>query len=244
MDKACFEKIEAHMLAMMQDSAHDRQHVYRVLYAALLIAQEEGKAAPMDSDVLATACLLHDIGRQRQYEDPSLCHAREGAQMAGAFLAQLRWPAEKVAHVQACIASHRYRKGSPPQSLEAKILYDADKLDAAGALGIARTLLYQGHEDEPLYTMAATGQVLDGTEEKPPSFFHEYCFKLQRVYDKMLTDTGRAMAAQRRDTAEQFYRAMLAEAVGLHARGGAVLAGLLEKQTRESSDIMQYIREF
>ena len=67
---------ESYMLSCMQDSAHDREHVYRVLYGAL----ELGKDEPgVDWDVLVCACLLHDIGRQEQFRDASLDHASVGA---------------------------------------------------------------------------------------------------------------------------------------------------------------------
>lgn len=60
---------------------------------------------------------------------------------------------EKYAQeVKDCILTHRFRKNSPPQSLEAKILFDADKLDATGAMGIARTLIYKGTVSEPIYS--------------------------------------------------------------------------------------------
>ncbi len=71
-----YRLIEAYMLSCMRDSAHDREHIYRVLYAALDIASFE---EPVDSDVLIAACLLHDIGRREQFENPALCHAAVGA---------------------------------------------------------------------------------------------------------------------------------------------------------------------
>lgn len=83
--------------------------------------------------------LLHDIGRKEQFENPELCHAIAGS--------------EKVKH---CIKTHRYRKNNLPESLEAKILFDADKLDVTGAMGIARTLIYKGIVSEPIYCRGKT----------------------------------------------------------------------------------------
>lgn len=71
-----FKLIEKYMLRCMSDSAHDREHVYRVLFTALEIAEYENS---VDYDVLITACLLHDIGRREQFENPAVCHAEVGA---------------------------------------------------------------------------------------------------------------------------------------------------------------------
>lgn len=71
------------MLACMADSAHDSQHIYRVLFTALDIAQHE---KDVNFDVLISACLLHDIGRKEQSENPKLCHAEVGAEKARKFL--------------------------------------------------------------------------------------------------------------------------------------------------------------
>ena len=83
MKQAIFDQLEGYMLQCMRDSAHDKEHVYRVLYLALDIAEHEPHA---DSDVLIAACLLHDIGRQAQYDDPTVCHAVHGAEMAETYL--------------------------------------------------------------------------------------------------------------------------------------------------------------
>ncbi len=83
MDRKCYGKLESYMQRCMQDSAHDQEHVYRVLYQALDIAGFEKDA---DLEVLVAACLLHDIGRKEQFETPGLCHARVGSQKAYAFL--------------------------------------------------------------------------------------------------------------------------------------------------------------
>ena len=122
----------------MKDSAHDKEHVYRVLYTALAIAKKEGKA---DVDVLIASCLLHDIGRQEQFADPKICHARAGAKKAYDFLKENGFSDEFSKKVSQCILTHRYRRSNLPESLEAKILFDADKIDVAGAVGIARTLV-------------------------------------------------------------------------------------------------------
>lgn len=208
MKQAIFEQLEAYMLQCMQDSAHDKEHVYRVLYLALDIAAQEPEA---NSDVLIAACLLHDIGRQAQYEDPTVCHAAHGAKMAATYLTEHGFDAAFVRHVSDCIRSHRFRKHAPPESLEAKILFDADKLDATGAMGIARTLLYNGKMDEPLYSLSEDGSLSEGRNDLTPSFFQEYHYKLAKLYDRFYTQRGRELAAKRRSHAESFFADLFSE---------------------------------
>ena len=226
MDQSAYRTYEAFMLTHMQDSAHDPQHIYRVLYTALDIAREEDA----DRDVLIAACLLHDIGRARQSKDPSLCHALEGGRMAYAYLLGQGWPEDRAAHVRSCIASHRYRADQPPESIEAKVLFDADKLDAAGALGIARTILYNGQHDEPLYTLDPHGRVSESPSPDAPSFVQEYQFKLKRVYDTFFTRRGREIAQQRQRTAEAYYHDLLAEVAAAYEGGAACLESALTEK--------------
>lgn len=200
--------IEGYMLSCMKDSAHDREHVYRVLYNALEIAAEEAEA---DYDVLIAACLLHDIGRAEQLRDPSLCHAQVGAEKAYRFLTEKGFGEVFAKRVSDCILTHRFRNNRPPQSFEAKILFDADKLDAAGAVGIARTLVYKGTVGEPLYTLRPDGTISDGSADEQPSFFHEYKRKLEKVYDGFYTQKGARLAEQRRAAAEAFCSSLYKE---------------------------------
>ena len=153
-----YRLIEAYMLSCMRDSAHDREHIYRVLYAALDIASFE---EPVDSDVLIAACLLHDIGRREQFENPALCHAAVGAEKALAFLVQNGFPPTFAEKVASCIERHRFRSDRPPVTPEEKILFDADKLDVTGAIGLARTICYKGQAGEPLYSLTEEGEVSD-----------------------------------------------------------------------------------
>ena len=208
MKREVFLELEGYMHGCMTDSAHDREHVYRVLYTALELAKGEPDT---DLDVLIAACLLHDIGRQAQLADPTVCHAREGAKMARAYLLGKGFSEEYAEKVSHCIEAHRFRKNNPPVTTEAKLLFDADKLDVTGAIGIARTLLYQGQMVRPLYTLTGTGEVMDGTGNCPDSFFREYKFKLEKIYDRFYTRRGREVAQKRKAAAEAFYDSLLRE---------------------------------
>lgn len=208
MKKETFSLLEDYMLSCMGDSAHDAEHVYRVLNNALVIAREmEG----VDYDVLIAACLLHDIARLEQIQDPSLCHASVGSEKAYSFLVTHGFSEEFAVRVRDCIRTHRFRKNRQPGSVEGKILFDADKLDVVGAVGVARTLVYKGTVCDPLYTRNPDGSISDGSEGEVSSFFREYKFKLEKLYDRFYTDSGRGLALQKKAAAEAFYSSLFDE---------------------------------
>lgn len=207
MTNETYALLERYMHSCMGDAAHDREHVYRVLYLALDIAQTEQE---VDHDVLIAAALLHDIGRAEQLADPSVCHALAGGEKAERFLLAQGFDPAFARRVRRCIETHRFRSDDPPASLEAKILFDADKLDVSGATGIARTLQYGGRTGEPLYTTGPDGAVLDG-EEDAPSFFHEYQFKLKRVASGFHTARAAELARARQEIAAAFYESLRQE---------------------------------
>lgn len=225
MSRATYDLIEAYMKSCMSDSAHDMEHVYRVLYNALEIAEECGN---VDYDVLVCACLLHDIARAEQLSDPSICHALYGGDKAYRFLVENGFEADFAERVRHCIRTHRYRSGNAPESIEAKILFDADKLDAAGAVGIARTLVYKGAVGDPLYNVREDGSISDGSGDEKPSFFQEYRYKLQNVYDRFFTAKGEAMARERKAAAEAFYSSLYREVSSSRESGRSTLKKLFD----------------
>ncbi|MBE6741419.1 MAG: HD domain-containing protein [Ruminococcaceae bacterium] len=208
MKKETFKLLESYMLSCMDNNAHDKEHIYRVLYTALDIAQSEEN---VNGDILIAACLLHDIGRKEQFENPKLCHAEVGAKKAYNFLIENGFENEFAAAVSDCISAHRFRGNNPPKTIEAKILFDSDKIDVAGTMGIARTLYYNSYLGEPLYNLDENKNVLKGEDDNGVSFFQEYKFKLEKVYSKLQTKRGKEIAESRRKSAEDFYNSMLSE---------------------------------
>lgn len=225
MNKEEFELIENYMLKCMNDSAHDKDHIYRVLYNALDIANTERN---VDYDVLICACLLHDIGRKEQYKNSMLCHAMVGADKAYKYLLENGFKPDFAEKVKHCIQTHRYRQNNTPQTLEAKILFDADKIDSTGTLGIARTLFYKGLVGEPLYSLLPDGRVSDRENDEKPSFFHEYKYKLEKVYNRFYTDRAYEIAKERQQTAISFYNDMLREVSSSYENGLNLLDKVLE----------------
>lgn len=107
--------------------------------------------------------------------------------------------------------------------VEAKILFDADKLDAAGTLGIARTLAYNGIISRPFYSVDESGNVLDGNGDEEDSFFKEYNWKLKNVYGRFFTDMGKRTAEERRKASVDFYESMYREVRSIHKTGLQIL---------------------
>ncbi len=225
MNRDKYIMIEDYMLECMGDSAHDKDHIYRVLYNALDIASAEQN---VDYDVLICACLLHDIGRKEQYENPKLCHAMIGGEKAYDFLTERGYSEEFSIKVKQCIQTHRYRQDTPPQTLEAKILFDADKIDATGTLGIARTLFYKGIVGEPLYSLLSDGRVSDGANDDKPSFFQEYKYKLEKLYTRFYTARANEIAKQRQKSAVSFYNDIHREVASTYNNGLNLLDEVLE----------------
>lgn len=210
-----FENLKKYMESCMRDSAHDTGHIQRVLDAALILARKEKQ---VDTDVLIAAALLHDIGREEQFRTGE-SHASVGARMAKAYLLEQGESEAFAQRVSDCIRTHSFRKNDPPATIEAKLIYEADKLDVVGVLGIARTFLYQGRMGEPIYSLSPDGAVLGG-DEKEPSFYSEYRHKLMRLPARFLTAEGKKQAARRAERAAAFEAALRAEVAVSEAGSG------------------------
>jgi len=121
---------------------HDFMHTERVLNLALHIGEKEGA----DLEIITLSALLHDIARKEQDESKGkICHAQRGAELAKDILKEKGMDEDKINRVIHCIEAHRFRNGCIPESIEAKVLSDADKLDAIGAIGIGRAFSFSGH---------------------------------------------------------------------------------------------------
>lgn len=202
----------------MSDAAHDREHIWRVLgYALRIAAKERERGAEIDYDVLITACLFHDIGRPAQFQDSSLDHAAVGADMAEEWLLSHGWGEDFAQAVKKAIRSHRYRTGGRAETLEAQILFDADKLEASGMMGAFRTIAYCNFLDEPFYTVDANGEV-EFTADAEPSVFQEYCYKLSKIKEKFYTQGAKEIAEEYSKGLDEAMLAALREV--RFARGG------------------------
>ena len=172
-----------------------------------------------DLDIVRAAALLHDsVGSAPGGEGNARAeHHIASAAFAGEVLAQKGWPEEKIKAVQHCIRGHRFRgKEDKPETLEAQVLFDADKLDVLGAIGAARTIAYAALDGQPSYAEPSEQFLLTGKKEpgEPHSSYHEFLFKLQKVKGRMFTPSGKALAEARHAYLVEFYAQLQAETRG------------------------------
>jgi uncharacterized protein len=191
-----------------EDTAHDFDHVLR----ALALAERIGQAEGADLEIVRAAALLHDVARA-ETAGTDRCHAQAGAERAREILRD--HPPQRVGAVARAIASHRFRSGPEPETLEARVLFDADKLDAIGAVGVARAYIVGGQRDSRLWAEVppdyVEGDLADRRDHTPA---HEFVFKLSKLKDLMHTATGRAIAAERHAFMAAFFRRLGQEARG------------------------------
>lgn len=190
------------------DAIHDFDHVLRVLALAERLARAEGA----DLEIVRTATLLHDVARG-QGDRLTTDHAQAGADIARQLLAG--HPPEKVEAVAHAIAAHRFRTGPAPQTLEAKVLHDADKLDAIGAIGVARAFAFGGHEGQRLWAKVSPDYQESKSTRHQHTPVHEYQIKLIKIKDRLLTDSARRLAEERHAFMVTFYEQLEREVQGL-----------------------------
>jgi uncharacterized protein len=197
------------------DPVHGFDHVLRVYQMAERLALAENA----DLEIVRAAALLHDAeGSATEGGDAGRRdHHHASAEFAAQVLQAEGWPPERIAAVTHCIRAHRFRDNSePPGTLEARILFDADKLDVLGATGVARTIAFDVVTGQPIY--AEPSERFRRTEEKEPgethSSYHEYLFKLRKIKDRLYTPTALALAEGRHRFLAEFFERLAAESRG------------------------------
>lgn len=184
------------------DPAHDLAHVRRVVTNARALAAAEGA----DLDVVLPAAWLHDCVVLPKDLAERARASRLAADAAGTFLRQIGYRDELIPAIHHAIAAHSFTGQIAPETLEARVVQDADRLDALGAIGIARTLMWGGAKGKLLYDAA---EPLPQT--RPPddarSIIDHFYTKLLRLAGMMQTNTGRREAERR----TELMRAYLAE---------------------------------
>lgn len=193
------------------DIVHGYNHIERVFALAKILSDKE-KA---DWEIVQAAVLLHDaqlpqtnltaatgIIQQRTH------HQTDSATLAAQFLSNTGWDTKRIEAVLHCIRSHRFRySAEKPATLEAQILFDADKLDAIGAIGVARAIAYASQHGEPIYARPSqkfceTGVLAEGERH---SAYHEFVYKLIKLQALLFTNTARQLAQERQALMIQFF---------------------------------------
>lgn len=223
MKEEIFEKIKKIAEKEIACSAHKMDHIERVYNLCLYLAKKE----KVDFDVLRIAAILHDIGGAKEIADPSgkTDHAIEGAKMAKPILQKLGFSEDKIKHIQECIISHRYKTDNKPRTIEAKILFDADKLDGIGAIGVARNYIWIGTNKARMYEKVnlkkyiktnlyggkINGRIKDKTTHNP---YIEFELKSKRIPAKLYTKEAKKIGRERVQYMKSFFERMEKEIVG------------------------------
>lgn len=195
------------------DPVHDFEHVLRVYALAERLAKAEGA----DWEIVQAAVLLHDAEGAAQAEttqdevqntNPRQDHQNASAEFARQVLAGQGWPEVRIQAVMHAIRAHRFRGDrEKPETLEAMILFDADKLDAIGAIGVARAVAYAARAGQPVFSEPSQRFLESGVREpgEPHSAYHEYIFKLRHLKDRLHTSLAKKIAEERHEYMAQFF---------------------------------------
>lgn len=190
----------------MDCPGHNLDHVMRVYNICLTLAKGE----KINHEVLEAATLLHDIGGAREAADKSgkTDHAIESSKMAEAILEEVGFSKKEIKHIQECIISHRFKNKKKPKSIEAKLLFDADKLDGLGAIGVARSFVWIGKNNAHIYKKVPDlkryaeenlcgridGIIQDKSKHSPQI---EYETKLKYIIQRLNTKKAKEIARER-----------------------------------------------
>ncbi len=186
---------------LIRKNSHNWDHTQRVMRLALHIAKKE-KA---DFFIVKIAALLHDIGRMKEDNtNGKIDHAKYGAKLAKKFLTGYKLKNYVINKIIHCIESHRFRGRIKPETKEAKCLFDADKLDSIGAVGIGRAFLFAGEVGAKLHN-----KNVNIKKTKPytreDTAYREYMVKLKHIKTRMLTNEGKRLAKSRDDFMKKFF---------------------------------------
>lgn len=189
------------------DGAHDLGHLDRVWASCRMIAMDEPGA---DGDVLAAAAYFHDAVNLPK-DSPERARASIlSADLAVRELAAMGFDAGRLASVHHAIAAHSFSAGIAPETAEARILQDADRLEALGAIGLARMFLIAGQMGGALFD-AADPMAMDRPLDDRRFALDHLEVKLFHLPGRMQTATGRAIAAERAEWMESFRSRLLRE---------------------------------
>ncbi|UPM44454.1 HD domain-containing protein [Halocatena salina] len=189
--------------------AHDWFHVQRVEANADRLV---GDHPHVDTTCIRLSVLLHDIGRAKEDRGDIEDHAEWGATESARILDEHDATEETIDAVSHCIRAHRYSNHVTPETTEAKIVSDADNLDALGAVGIARCFTYGGERGLSIHDPALPPQE-DGSPAGTTQFNHLHK-KILDLPNRMYTDAGRELAKARREFVEEFTQRFEKETAG------------------------------
>ena len=192
------------------NGSHDWDHTRRVYNLCGRI----GRIESADMEVLGIAAYLHDVGRSHQDASRgAVCHAVKGSEIAGRFLKSYPIPQERKDNIIHAIRAHRFRGDCRPKTREAMVLFDADKLDSIGAIGIGRAFQFAGEVGAVFHNPHIEPEDTEAYSENDTGY-REFKVKLSKIKDRMLTGEGRRMARDRHAFMARFFERFLQEYEG------------------------------
>ena len=193
------------------ESAHDFEHVLRVYTLAEGIAHAEGA----DLEIVRAAALLHDISRAEEDTTGQGDHAQMAAERAHKILLERGIAREQCDAIAHAIAAHRFRGTTAPQTLEARVLFDADKLDSIGAIGVARAYAIAGTLNQKMWGEASADAMATRDQHNSSHTpVAEFIVKLSKVRERVHTPTARAIAEERHAFMSEFFARLEREVRG------------------------------
>lgn len=188
------------------DGSHDVAHLHRVWKNIRQISQVEGG----NLHILCAAVLLHDCVAVEKNSPQRHQASRLAAEQASKVLLTLGWPTADIEQATHAIAAHSFSAAITPQTLEAKILQDADRLDAIGMIGVARCFYIGGRMRSALYD--AADPLAQRREYHDQRFILDhFATKLFKLQEGFQTQTGRLMALERTERMRRFLSELLEE---------------------------------
>ncbi len=192
------------------DGAHDLDHIGRVWTNAFGIAAAEGVETEAEREDLAASVMLHDCVAVAKNDPRRSQASRLAAAQAELVLAAQSWPQDRVAGITHAICAHSFSAGIAPQSRIARILQDADRLDAIGMIGVARCFYTAGRMGSALYNPEDPRAERRSLDDRAYALDH-FRAKLLHLQEGFQTATGRALAAARTQLIADFMAAFEAE---------------------------------
>ncbi len=191
--------------------SHGWDHVVRVYR----LCQKIGPLEKCDMTILLSGALLHDIGRKEcDEENGARCHAKVGGVITRSILEREGFDSDSIEAITHCVASHRFRDGVSPETREAMVLYDADKLDSIGAVGIGRAFQFAGEIGARLHDPDVDPEETEAYGYDDTAY-REYLVKLKHLHERILTRSGRQIALERHRFMERFFRRLNDETTGI-----------------------------
>ena len=214
--------IESYAKELMKHSGHSFDHVKRVYDLCFKVSKSMKE---LNIETLLVSALMHDIARSNEFETGE-CHAKTGAKWAKEYLESINYETNKIEKIVYCIKSHRYSNGVIPQTLEAKVLQECDRVDAIGAIGTIRTTVHNYNklpydEKDPL----AKNRIIDDNVYGLDHFY----LKLLKLKDELLIPEIKKEAIKRHEFMLELLKTLEKEVVLGEKKDAALLIDIIRK---------------